>query len=277
MTDILENTPELWLQYFPARQDKDHKYDHGHAVIIGSDDMTGAARLAAMGARRIGAGLLTIGCPSSAMEIYKTKEPGTIVKKVDNPLNLDELLTDKHKNAVLIGSGFQSSTDMAETVEHILSFGKPTVLDAGACTSFADNITQFTKVINNDSACVLTPHEGEFKKLFPNLEGTKAEKAQKAANELGAIIVLKGSETVIASPDGKVTVNTHAAANLATAGTGDVLAGFILGLLAQNMDPFYAACAAVWLHGDISQRFGTGLIAEDLPEHLPESLKNLNI
>ena len=179
-------------------------------------------------------------------------------------------------NTVIAGPGLGISSQTRALVEAVLASGAQAVLDADALTVFkGEPKNLFARI---EQAAVLTPHEGEFERLFPGLlesAPSKVEAARAAAARAGAVVLLKGADTVVAAPDGRAAINANAPAALATAGAGDVLAGFIGGLLAQGMPAFEAACAATWLHGDAAGRFGSGLIAEDLPEILPESLTNL--
>lgn len=249
-----ENTPEVWLEFFPKLDKDAHKYTRGHAVIYGAPELTGASRLAADACARIGAGLVSVLCTAETAAIYKTSLPAHILVRDD--LNWwDERVT-----AQLYGSGGLARDVDIKNV--------PTVLDADALLSLPE-------VLN--PKCILTPHEGEFSKAFPDIRGDRIEMAQKASQQSSAIIVLKGQETIIAHPDGRMIVNRHAASNLATAGTGDVLAGLITGLAAQGMEPFFAASAAVWIHGDAAIKFGPGLVASDIPNIIPEILRDLSL
>jgi ADP-dependent NAD(P)H-hydrate dehydratase / NAD(P)H-hydrate epimerase len=200
-----------------------------------------------------------------------------MLAKVDDAADLGHLLADRRKNAVLIGPGFGLGPRTVEMTITALRSGAATVVDADAITAAAGSADRlFSSIAHNPvRPAVLTPHEGEFARLFPNLEGSKLERARIAAAQSGAVVVLKGPDTVIASPDGRAAINANAPASLATAGSGDVLAGLILGLLAQGMPGFEAAAAGVWLHGAAATPFGPGLIAEDLPELVPQALRQL--
>jgi len=266
------NGPAVWRDGLPWPRTGDHKYSRGHAVILGGARMTGAARLAAEGARRIGAGLMTIVAPAEAVPVYRAGRPGVIVDDLGEADVFAALLKDPRKNAFLLGPGAGVGEETRTAVRQSLAAGKSTVLDADALTSFADDPQALFAAI--DSPCVLTPHEGEFARLF-DLPGGKLERARAAARASGAVVLLKGPDTVIAAPDGRAAINDHAPATLATGGSGDVLAGFVLGLLAQGMAPFEAACAAAWIHGDCAARFGPGLLPEDLPELVPAVLTAL--
>lgn len=231
--------------------------------------MTGAARLAAEAARRIGAGLVTIAAEPETRVIYASGAPGTIVATLDNDGTFESLIADPRRNAVLIGPGAGTLPSVREKVLSALRLDKHVVLDADALTVFTDAPELLFDAIGQP--CVLTPHEGEFGRLFA-VEGSKLERARAAARRSGAVMVLKGPDTVIAAPDGRAAINSGAPPTLATAGTGDVLSGMVLGLLAQGMDPFAAGCAAAWLHGRAAAGFSRGLIAEDLINELPAVL-----
>jgi len=267
------NTPGLWALRTPRWDD--HKYARGSAIVVGGGDMTGAARLAARAARRAGAGLLTLAVPSAAVHIYAASEPGCFVQPLDSASDLDRILSDQRRNGVLIGPG--AGVGMATCVNtlSILATDKAVVLDADALTSFRDDPAQlFTAIKRRSAPVVLTPHQGEFERLF-KVAGSKLARARAAAIESGAVVVLKGSDTVVASPDGRAAISDNAPPWLATGGTGDVLAGLVLGLLVQGLSAWEGACAAVWLLGAAGGYLGPGLIAEDLPEALPRVLKSL--
>ena len=268
------NHPNLWLELMPWPALTDHKYTRGHGVISGGAEMTGAARLSAHGARRIGAGLVSICATPETFAIYAAGEPGAIVKPISNDVEFSEYLNDRRCNAVLVGPGAGVSDQTKAYVLVALNAKKLTVLDADALTVFAGNANELFQAIQ--SPTVLTPHEGEFKRLFPFIKGSKLERTREAAKVSGAIVLLKGGDTVIAAPDGSAMITDHVSPSLATAGSGDVLAGMILGLLAQGMEPFQASCAASWIHGDAGLRFGMGLIAEDILEQLPSILSDLH-
>ena len=270
--DSAANHPDWWLAAFPWPDAAGHKYSRGHALVAGGSVMTGAARLAARGAARVGAGLVTLAAPEPAVAIYAAALTGVIVQPIGGIGDFAALLADKRRNAALIGPGAGLGPATREKVLAILGAGKRTVLDADALTVFADKPADLFGAIR--SPCVLTPHEGEFARIF-DTAGSKLERARRAAQTCGAVVVLKGADTVIAAPDGRAAINENAPPELATAGSGDVLAGLVLGLLAQDMPPFEAASAAVWLHGAAARRFGAGLVAEDLIDMLPAVLAEL--
>ncbi|WP_316976680.1 NAD(P)H-hydrate dehydratase [Shumkonia mesophila] len=266
------NAPGLWLERYPWPNFESNKYTRGHAVIAGGSEMTGAARLAARGARRIGAGLVTIATSPEAFPIYAADMPGTLVKPLAGRGGFGEFIADPRRNAVLVGPGAGVNEITHRRALAALAAGKATVLDADALTVFARKPKALFEAIGGP--CVLTPHEGEFARLF-KLEGDRLTRARAAARQSGAVVLLKGSDTVIAAPDGRAAIDASAPPELATGGSGDVLAGFVLGLLAQGMDAFGAACAATWVHGSAAADFGPGLIAEDLPERVPGVLRRL--
>jgi hydroxyethylthiazole kinase-like uncharacterized protein yjeF len=273
------NLPPLWRPSLPRLGDEHHKYKRGHAVAVsGPVAQTGAIRLAARAALRIGAGLVTVASPPEALVVNATQLTAIMLMPFSGPLGLAEIFADTRKNAVLIGPGRGVGTQTQTEAATLLATGAAVVLDADALTSFAGQTDLLAELVRGKSGrpVVLTPHEGEFARLFPRLAGCKLERARAAAATTGAVVVLKGSDTVVAAPDGRATINANAPPTLATAGSGDVLAGFVLGLLAQGMPAFEAACAAVWLHGAAATAFGPGLIAEDLPETLPKVLSDLS-
>ncbi|MCH9053608.1 MAG: NAD(P)H-hydrate dehydratase, partial [Proteobacteria bacterium] len=276
-----ENTPSLWRHLLPWPRPEDHKYSRGHVIVGGGAEMTGAARLAAAAALRAGAGLLTIASPPEAVAVYAVSMPGILTVPVDDEQAFAALLADRRKNAVLLGPGYGVNQATRSRVLAALGAGKRVVLDADALTVFADAPGDLFAAIAGD--CVLTPHEGEFARIFPDLGGPdlggkpggKLARARAAAKISGAVVLLKGADTVIASPDGRAAINANAPAALATGGAGDVLAGLIVGLMAQGMAPFEAASAAAWIHGEAASAFGPGLIAEDLAGLVPGVLARL--
>lgn len=272
-----ENVPALWREAFPWPRLDGHKYSRGHAVIVsGPMHATGAARLAARGALRAGAGLVSVVSPPTAIAINAAHLTAIMVKPFDGAKGLSALLSDRRFNAVVLGPGVGVGAATQDLVAAALGSSAAVVLDADGLTSFADNPMGLFAQLH--ARCVLTPHEGEFGRLFPGLLSkgpTRLDTARAAAQAANCVVVLKGPDTIIAAPNGCAAINSNAPPWLATAGTGDVLAGMIGGLLAQGMEAFDAACAAAWLHGEAATRFGIGMIAEDLPEQLPHVLKSL--
>lgn len=274
--DTFENAPILWADTLPSLSADCNKYTRGHALIWGGWPTTGAARMAARAAARVGAGLTTVAVPEAALSVYATALTSVMVAPVAMLADLENLLADRRYCALLIGPGAGLGPNTRERVLAMLATGRATVLDADALTSFKEDPQVLFNAITG--VCVLTPHEGEFSRLFKNTtdaHNDKLSRARTAAQMSGAIVILKGSDTVIAAPDGRAIINTNAPATLATAGTGDVLSGMVLGLLAQGMEPLLACAAAVWLHGAAANHFGPGLIAEDLPDCLPTVLRHL--
>jgi ADP-dependent NAD(P)H-hydrate dehydratase / NAD(P)H-hydrate epimerase len=279
------NEAALWRERFPVPRPDGHKYSRGHAVVLsGGISSTGAARMAARGALRAGAGLVTIASPREALAVNAAASLAVMVRPVDGAGELAAFLSDARRNAVVLGPGGGVGQLMREMVATALSGKRAVVLDADALTSFAEEPQALIAAIRArvPSATVLTPHEGEFKAFFAAVDdmpksGSKLERARAAAACTGAVVLLKGSDTVVAAPDGRAAITANAPPWLATAGAGDVLAGFVAGLLAQRMPVFEAAAAAVWLHGEVGAVVGPGLIAEDLPEALPQVYRQLLI
>ncbi|MSO53616.1 MAG: NAD(P)H-hydrate dehydratase [Rhodospirillales bacterium] len=272
------NGPRLWLDQFPVPRLDGHKYARGHAVIVGGAEMTGAARLAARGARRAGAGIVTIAAPPAQLAIYAVDSPGALVTTIADAPAFADVVADRRRNAILVGPGAGISQRTRALTRVALETGRACVLDADALTVFADNPQSLLSSIVGP--CVLLPHEGEFARLFARVPGIdhvadKLTRARQAAVASRAVVLLKGADTVIAAPDGRAAINDNAPPWLATGGSGDVLAGFVVALLAQGMDAFAATAAATWLHGAAATAFGPGLIAEDLPEALPGVLLRL--
>jgi NAD(P)H-hydrate epimerase len=275
-----------WLARLPVPAPTGHKYSRGHAIVVsGPAHRTGAARLGARGALRAGAGLVSVASPPDAVATNAAHLTAIMLEPFDGPRGLAEVLDDPRRNVVLIGPGAGVGLATRLLVQVALEFDMAAVLDADALTSFTIDqdddeepvVAHLFSLIKEVPGrnIVLTPHEGEFKRVFGDLSGSKLDRARAAAQTAGAVVVLKGPDTVIAAPDGRAAINDSAPPWLATAGSGDVLAGFITGLLGQNMPAFEAACAAVWLHGECANVFGAGLVAEDLPEMLPGVLSRL--
>lgn len=282
--DTFQNDARLWIDALPTLQPDANKYSRGHALVWGGWPTTGAARLAARGASRAGAGLTTVAADmtvsAAALQVYAATLTSVMVCPVTCPEDLERLLADTRYTGLLIGPGAGMGADAdAETRTRVLAMlrtGRACVLDADALSVFKDAPQSLFDAIHGP--CILTPHEGEFTRLFAGTVDAQCDKltrARAAAHASGAVVVLKGSDTVIAAPDGRAIINANAPPTLATAGAGDVLAGMALGLVAQGMDPFIGAAAAVWLHSEAACEFGYGLLAEDLPEQLPAVLGRL--
>jgi hydroxyethylthiazole kinase-like uncharacterized protein yjeF len=272
------NEPLLWLSNFPWPKPEGHKYARGHAVVVsGPAYSTGAARLGARGALRVGAGLVTVASPRDAIKVNAAQLTAIMVREANDARALANLLADERKNAVLIGPGILVGERTKELVFAALASDAAVVLDADAITSFSDDAKRlFAAIRSRKAPVIMTPHDGEFARLFGDIRApSKLERAREAAARSGAVILLKGSDTVVAAPDAIASVNATTSQWLATAGSGDVLGGMVAGLLAQRMTAFQAASAAVWLHGSAAKAFGPGLIAEDIPEMLPGVLRDL--
>lgn len=279
---VWRNGPEVWRRHVPILAGESHKYTRGHVLALsGPAYKTGAIRLAATAALRVGAGLVTVASPAAAMPENAAHLTAIMLTPCESADDLDDLLVDERINVILAGPGLGTGEATRERVAVAASVGRSLVLDADALTSFKDRADRLAGLIaDGGGEAVLTPHSGEFGRLFAGTdavaEGTsKLERARRAAALVGAVVVLKGADTVVAAPDGRAAINDHATPHLATAGSGDVLGGLAAGLLAQGMPAFEAACAAVWLHGDAGLRHGPGLIAEDLPRMMPEVLRGL--
>lgn len=267
------NDPSVWGGSLPWPGPDAHKHQRGRlGVVSGGALNTGAARLAARAGLRIGAGVVRLLCPPDAAPIVAASVEAVMVSEFATPDGLGRLA--EPMDCVVIGPAAGLTEVTAYNLQALSRTGAALVVDADALTLFRDRSGQLFDCLDRDD--VLTPHEGEFERLFPGLltEGREAA-ARQAASTSGAVVVLKGRETVIAAPDGRLRVNGNGVPWLATAGSGDVLAGMIGGLIAQRMDSFEAACAAVWMHADAARRFGPGLIAEDLPDLIPAVLGEL--
>ncbi len=252
------NNPTLWQ--LPQPGAATHKHARGHVTILSSDAMSGAALLAARGARRAGAGLVTLACESGeAARAHRMAEPGALTLTGDWP---EALLEDGRRDVFCVGPGLPPDATTRGAVAALLAAGKRLVLDAGALTALAGHADRL------EGAAIMTPHSAEFARLFGEVGNDRLGAARRAASQSGSVVLLKGSDTVVAAPDGRATINDNAPAWLASGGTGDVLAGIAAALLAQGMPSFEAACAAAWLHGEAARRAGPGMIAEDLPQQI---------
>lgn len=271
---IHENHPELWEYSLRWPRPHTHKYMRGSAVVAGGGIAeTGATRLAALSALRVGAGVVTVCCGKEALPVYAARLTSVMTRVTETAEEYAACIADARHRALLVGPGHSVGERTAEYVLAALSTAKACVLDADALTSFAGRPETLFAAITGEA--VLTPHEREFSLLFPDLEGDKITRAREAATRSKVVVLLKGADTVIACPDGRAVVNTILAPDLATAGSGDVLAGIITGLLATGIPAFEAACAGAWIHSAAGEKFGAGLIAEDVPQMIPEVLKYL--
>jgi len=276
------NIPSLWADRFPWPGTAAHKYERGHAVVMsGGATATGACRLAAMAALRVGAGLVTVASPPSALLVHAAHLTAVMIRRVAEAGDLAALLADQRLNAVLIGPGNGVGEGTLAHALAALNGPRGVVLDADALTSFAAAPDSLWQAIGHPlrakAATVLTPHEGEFARIFPDLgrDMPRLARVRAAANRSGATVLLKGADTVVADPRGRVIINDCAPPWLATAGSGDVLAGLIAGLLAQGVSGLDAAAAGIWVHSVAADAFGPGLIAEDLPSLVPSALRRL--
>ncbi|MFI3902952.1 NAD(P)H-hydrate dehydratase [Ochrobactrum sp. S1502_03] len=280
--DTFENAPELWQDQLPILAINAHKYSRGHAAVFsGPVHSTGAARLSARAAARSGAGAVTLLSPPDAVLTNAAHLTSIMLRETRNIKDVETFLVERKVAACVLGPGYGNPSFARDHALMLLTavngrseYLKGVVLDADGITAFENQPEQLFKAQRNtDTALVLTPHEGEFRRLFPDIaagnEMSKPDRARKAAKRANAIVIYKGPDTVIAAPDGRAIINANGTPFLATAGSGDVLAGIVCGLLSQGMPAFEAAGAAVWIHADAGRRFGHGLIAEDLPEQLP--------
>jgi hydroxyethylthiazole kinase-like uncharacterized protein yjeF len=264
------NEPALWRDLLPVPRADGHKYDRGHAVVVsGPMHATGAARLAARATLRVGAGLVTVAAPRVALPVLAASLTAVMVREANGAKGLAKLLADPRLNVVLLGPGQGVGKGTRDAAAAAAKAKRALVLDADALTSFAGRAAELARLLRSASAAVVTPHEGEFNRLFNNDQqlneiASKIDRVRYSAKALGCVVLIKGADTVVATPDGRAAVTANAPPWLATAGTGDVLSGIVAGLLAQGMPPFEAACAAVWLHGEAGREAGPGMISEDL-------------
>ena len=277
-SNCFENNPALWLANFPIPDHNSHKYTRGHALVYAGTERTGAGYLAAMAAQRAGAGIVSIACAPVVRHICATARSSLLIEDCTDLETFKEILRDQRKTAHVIGPGAMGRDMSADILRDYtlaaLGHNKACVLDGDIFTAFADKpVTLFEKM--DPTRHVLTPHAGEVMRLFGDLKGSKLEQARSAAAKANAVIVFKGAETIIAEPAGLAVIDTGAPPTLATAGSGDVLAGLIAGLAAQGMPVFFAACAAVWLQGAAARKAGLGLVAEDIISLIPQALNDL--
>jgi len=281
-----ENDPANWVAVFPRPDVDAHKYSRGHVgVFSGGPSATGAARLSAMAVARAGAGAVTLLSPGSALTVNAAHLTSIILRKSDTIDDAVEFLEQRKPGALVFGPGAGTDEKAAAFALDLVRAAPgrtgAIVFDADALTIFSRRRKELLKAAHAKGApaLVLTPHEGEFRRLFPELVDDKSlsklDRARLAASQANAVVIYKGPDTVIAAPDGRAAINANGTPLLATAGSGDVLSGICAGLLAQGMPPFDAACAAAWMHADAARRFGPGLIAEDLPLALAPVLRDL--
>lgn len=277
MSTYQSNAPSLWQPLLPKPDASSHKYSRGYVLIYGGYPTTGAARLAAFAAARTGAGMTAIAVTEIALAIYASQLLSIMAKPYSTIEQLEALITDKRVGAFLIGPGAGVTEETQHSTLAMLRTEKPVVIDADALSVFAEQVHILkTSIV---APCILTPHDGEFERLFGTRPGKqlheRIEQTLWATAQSGAVVLLKGAQTVIAAPDGRVIVNQNAPATLATAGAGDILAGIITSLLAQGMPALEAAAAGCWIHSEAARMFGIGLIAEDIPEYIPAVLEQL--
>jgi ADP-dependent NAD(P)H-hydrate dehydratase / NAD(P)H-hydrate epimerase len=282
----IENNPVNWIAHFPAAGAETHKYARGHvAVFSGGLSATGAARLSAMAAARTGSGAVTLLSPANALAANAAHLTSIILRKSDSIEEAGEFLQARKPGALVFGPGFGTTDEAGAFALELISAAAghtgAIVFDADALTVFSKKRPEFIEKAKTVGApvLILTPHEGEFQRLFPELAEdeklSKLDRAKRAAAITNSVIIYKGPDTVIAAPDGRAAINCNGTPLLATAGSGDVLSGICAGLLAQGMPAFEAASAAVWMHAEAARTFGPGLIAEDLPLALAPVLRDL--
>lgn len=279
------NSPVLWRSALPRLGPGSHKYSRGAVLVLsGPAHQTGAARLAARAALRVGAGLVSLASPMESVAVNAAHATAVMVAPFAGRQGFELLLADERRRAVAIGPGAGVGPELRRLVTVALTRpaeARTVVIDADALTSFAGEAAKLGALIaRGGHAVIMTPHEGEFAKLFAGASGVavdedKLARARAAAQLTGAVVILKGPDTVVAAPDGRASIGWNLPPTLATAGSGDVLTGFVAGLAAQGVPAFEAAAAAVWLHGASARAFGPGLISEDLPEVLPGVLREL--
>ena len=273
-TNLYLNTPGGWGISYPTPSAAEHKYDRGHLLVVGGENMTGAARLAARAAMRSGSGLVSVASPPSAVPIYSLDLSVCLIFGIQKLHDFKSLLQERPMDSALIGPGCGVSLHVRDMVLFLLQQELPIVIDADALSVFAHEKDLLFSAIKRTNV-VLTPHTGEFSHLF-DIAGDKLKQARCAAQSSGAVILLKGSDTVISAPDGRIVINANAPPTLATAGSGDVLSGIIASLMGQGVPAFEAACMGAWVHGAAAEEFGLGLVASDIPKMIPTILSRLD-
>lgn len=276
------NNPQDWRELIPRPQKDDHKYSRGYANILGGEHMTGATALAARAAQRMGCGIVNVLCPKGAGDVYRILLPSVVVKEFRDTREYKDMLEDPRIHALLVGPGLGGKPANTERVLAAIRMGKPIVIDADALSILAgtgEGISVLFREKFTEEQCryiLFTPHRGEFARLFPEFADLpSAEAAKSAAQQSGVTILLKGAASTIAHPGQQVCVNPDAPADLATAGSGDVLSGLCLGLMAQGLSAYDSACIATAIHSRAAGLYGPGLIAEDLNDLVPIVLKSL--
>jgi len=275
--NYLENSPYLWKKYFPWKKTSGHKYSRGRVVVYGGKkEFTGATILSAEAALRTGTGSVKIICSKNTLQIYSIKFPSVLKTEINDIYEMEKFLKKEKITSILIGPGSGFNKKIKEITKLILQKVKYVILDADALTCFKNDLKSFYNLLDKNK--IITPHLGEFHKIFPkiNKELNNLDKALRAGKIIKSNILLKGSNTIIISHDGKIVINNHTSPELAVIGSGDVLSGMITSLVGdKKMSPFLAGCAATWLHGDIAKKYGKGLVAEDIVKGIPAALKRL--
>ena len=276
-SNIKVNSPNFWLNNFPWKKKKDHKYSRGKVIIFGSQlNMVGSTILSAEAALRVGTGSVKIICSKKTLPIYSSKFPSVLKEEVNNLKSLKRLIIKENNSIFLIGPGAGVSKTTKKRTKLILKYCKYAVLDADALTSFKNNPKELYKLLDKNK--VITPHIKEFHTIFPMMDKKISDhkKIIKASKICKCNIVLKGARTLISSSTGNIVINKHTSSELAVIGSGDVLSGIISSLIGKNkLKPFLACCAGVWIHGDIAKKFGPGLIAEDIIKNITKTLIKL--
>ena len=271
------NSLSLWLDKFPWKRKKDHKYSRGKLIIFGSQlNMTGSTILSSEAALRVGIGSVKIICSKKTLPIYLSKFPSVLKKEINDLISLKKLIVKEKNSIFLIGPGAGVNQLTKKRTKLILKNSKYAIIDADALTCFKNNPKELYNLLDKNK--IITPHIKEFHTIFPmiNKKISNYEKIVKASKICKCNIVLKGTNTLISSPTENIVLNKHTSSELAVIGSGDVLSGIIASLVGKNkLTPFLACCAAVWIHGDIAKKFGPGLIAEDIVKNIPNVLRKL--
>ena len=271
------NSPNLWLHDFPWKKKKDHKYSRGKVIIFGSQlNMVGSTILSAEAALRVGTGSVKIICSKKSLPIYSLKFPSALKDEITSLNSLKKLIKKEKNSIFVIGPGAGVNLITKKKTELILKNSKYAIIDADSLTCFKKNPVELYSLLDKNK--IITPHIKEFHSIFPKISKkiNNYEKIVKASKICKCNIVLKGSNTLVSSPNGNIVINKHTSSELAVVGSGDVLSGIIASLVGKNkLNPFLACCAAVWIHGDIAKKFGLGLIAEDIIKNIPKSLRKL--
>ena len=271
------NSLSLWLNKFPWKKKKDHKYSRGKLNIFGSQlNMTGSTILSSEAALRVGIGSVKIICSKKTLPIYSSKFPSVLKEEINDLISLKKLIVKEKNSIFLIGPGAGINQLTKKRTKLILKNSKYVIIDADALTCFKNNPKELYNLLDKNK--IITPHIKEFHTIFPmiNKKITNYEKIVKASKICKCNIVLKGTNTLISSPTENIVLNKHTSSELAVIGSGDVLSGIIASLVGKNkLTPFLACCAAVWIHGDIAKKFGPGLIAEDIVKNIPNVLRKL--